>query len=156
MTFGETIHPAKNRMYLSHDDHMEMAGGHYRLVQKDQEYIVSRSIAFIDKTYWIIHDSVQGQGQCEINVIWQCFSETVSVDKKTFVICFQDPDDIHFSITPFSIPPGLTCELIRADSKIPGGWASVDGTDMPCTSIKFSLFTPLPVSLKWVLSSCHK
>lgn len=156
MTFGETIHPAKNRIYLSHDDHMEMAGGHYRLVQKDQEYIVSRSIAFIDKTYWIIHDSVQGQGQCEINVIWQCLSETVSVDKKTFVIRFQDPDDIHFSITPFLIPPGLTCELIRADSKIPGGWASVDGTDMPCTSIKFSLFTPLPVSLKWVLSSCHK
>ncbi len=124
--------------------------------EEGEECEASRTVAFVNREYWVIRDDVMGgEKSHEVSVCWQFSPGRVEVVEKTGVICFVESSGVRLMLV--SLPGRIGAAIEKSTgvaSTPPSGWASFKGRDVPAPHVRFRLESPLPLSLVWLLFPC--
>jgi len=108
-------------------------------------------VVFIRPHYWIVRDFVQGSGNPEITVCWQFAPGRVEVENKTLSALFLDYRGASLQVLPLLGHLAARVEMHTGLLHPPRGWVSMNGADLPATTCLYSVNSPLPETLIWLL-----
>jgi hypothetical protein len=156
LTFAEKTRPAGEDFHWRSAGPMEAATGLCRAwrLSGEGEATVCRSVIFVEGRYWIVRDLIEVSGEHEVTACWQFFPGRVEMELETSAAEFVDARGRGIKLLPLlgsakfqlEIAAGLTCP--------PRGWVSVDGADIPATSLNYGLHVENRATLIWLLIPC--
>ncbi|MEJ2717663.1 MAG: alginate lyase family protein, partial [Deltaproteobacteria bacterium] len=153
LPFLERIRPAGTDFVYRHDRGLEIATGVCRgpWAGIETDLAVQRTVLFVVPAYWIVRDTVSGEGAHDVTTCWQFLPGRVEIDIRSFILQSIDARGPGFQLIPFTGSHTLEIEQCTGTLHPPRGWVSIDGTDVPGTHVRYSLRGTLPLTMNWVL-----
>ncbi|MBM4328407.1 MAG: hypothetical protein FJ118_14740 [Deltaproteobacteria bacterium] len=117
----------------------------------DGEVSFTRKVIFARDEYWVVWDTVDGEGEHEVTACWQFAPGRVEMDLKTYTARCVDERGPRFELIPVLDTTMLEIQVFTGATDPPRGWVSKYGTDLPATTVMYSLHGRLPLVFIWLL-----
>ncbi len=153
MSFRERTRAAGDDFSWTSDERLEVAVGVCRgpWGPMAEEVLAFRTVIFVKPDYWIVRDAVLGTGDHDITAFWQFFPGLVHADSRDSSVTFVDEQASCLELIPLPGSEDFQFDM-TAGSLLPvRGWVSLNGSDRPATSCRYSIRQSLPATLLWVL-----
>jgi len=100
-----------------------------------------RTVIFVDRSYWVIHDGVMGSGEGILTACWQYHPTAQPVIRGKAVIV-QEEGLRGFALSAFTGAFDISLEQ---------RWVSLGGRDIPAPQARYIVKTNLPCHFFWLL-----
>jgi hypothetical protein len=110
-----------------------------------------RSIAFIDGCFWVIRDLLFGNDTAEISICWQCAPGHIEHDLDSWGFFFEDVQSPSIGIIPELGGVSPEIEVYTGCSRPARGWISVNGSDVPATTIVYNFSATKCLVAYWLI-----
>lgn len=153
MTHAEGIAPSRTGLHWASGKDLDVVTGVCRGPWHGTEaaWTVHRTVVFVKPDYWLVRDTVLGEGDIEVTTCWQFAPGLVDVDIDTYRAACLDARGPRFEIVPAYGFPQVVLEIHTGSLRPPRGWVSLHGTDFPAPHLEYSVRQALPVSQVWIL-----
>jgi hypothetical protein len=153
LSFQKRISPPGKDFSWSATEEEQVVSGVFRGPWKglDSEVSFTRKVIFVREQYWVVWDTVDGEGEHEVTACWQFAPGRVEMDLKTYAARCVNEHGPRFELMPVldSVMPEIQVFIGAFDP--PRGWVSKDGADLPATTVMYSVRGRLPLVLRWLL-----
>jgi hypothetical protein len=117
----------------------------------DGEVSFTRKVIFARERYWVVWDTVDGQGEHEVTACWQFAPGRVEMDLKTYTARCVDERGPRFELIPVLDTTMPEIQVFTGAVDPPRGWASKHGRDLPATTAMYIVRGQLPLVMRWLL-----
>ncbi|MFZ5865795.1 MAG: alginate lyase family protein [Thermodesulfobacteriota bacterium] len=153
LSFQKRIEPPGEDFSWSASEETLTVAGVFRGPWKglDGEVSFTRKVIFVRERYWVVWDTVDGEGEHEVTACWQFAPGRVEMDLKTYTARCVDEHGPRFELIPVVDSTMPEIQVFAGAVDPPRGWVSVNGTDLPATTVMYSVRGRLPLILRWLL-----
>ena len=141
--FGARVRPAGSDLSAETGKNWCSVTGICRLGEsEDRQLTITRTIAFIDSSFWLVKDTVQCSRREDIIVCWQFAPGRLEISGQSLEFRSPESEEHPFKLIP--LPGKISAHLrcLTGSLNPPGGWVSAHGGDVPAPSCKYSMRVP--------------
>ncbi len=152
--FIDKVRPADRELSWNSSAPVQTATGFFGGPRQgsEEQFLVVRDVVFVNGEYWIVRDTVTGQGEHEISTCWQFFPGRVELDIETLAARTMDTRGSNLALVPIMAEESPEIEVFTGSLHPPRGWVSVEGSDLPATLCIYRITSRLPVTVVWLMS----
>ncbi|AFM27165.1 heparinase II/III family protein [Desulfomonile tiedjei] len=118
----------------------------------DRQSTITRTILFIDSTFWLVKDTVRCSLPEDIIVCWQFAPGRLEISGQSLEFRCPEPEERLFKLIPLLGKMSANLRCLTGSLNPPGGWVSTHGGDVPAPSCEYSMqFAAGESSVYWAL-----
>ncbi|MBM3299771.1 MAG: heparinase II/III-family protein, partial [Deltaproteobacteria bacterium] len=153
LDFAQRIRPAGEDLCWRSQGPIEVVTGACRGPWEgiEGECAIHRSVIFVRAAYWIVRDMIKGDGEHEVTACWQFFPGRVEMVLETSAAEFVDARGPGMKLMPLLGSAESQSEIAVGLTRPPRGWVSVEGADLPATSLQYTIHTGPEATLIWLI-----
>jgi hypothetical protein len=153
LDFAERTRPAGDQFIWSFGNRLDVAEGVCRGPWGEAvgDVVVSRTVIFVKPDYWVVRDVVLGRGDHGITACWQFFPGLLQADSPNSRVVCTDDSGSGLELIPLLGPERAELDVETGNAHPPRGWVSLNGSDHPASSCRYTTRSSLPVTLLWLL-----
>ncbi|MFH1116911.1 MAG: alginate lyase family protein [Pseudomonadota bacterium] len=153
MAFQERVKPADKPLHWTSRAGLEIVSGLCTgpWAGTEERCAVIRTVMFVKNEYWLVRDMISGTGSPDVTTCWQFVPGRVDIDHKTCTARFIDARGTGLLVIPLFGTLPYQMEIATGLTVPPRGWISAHGTDLPATSLRYTVEVPMSTTLSWLL-----
>ncbi|MBI5572588.1 MAG: alginate lyase family protein [Desulfomonile tiedjei] len=152
--FRERIESAENSFFWHRTQYLDVVVGvcSWPRNGRGPKIAVTRTVVFVKGDYWIVRDTISGEGEHEISTRWQFVPGTIDVKADCGAIRYTSGTGPHLEVCLLPDSDQQRTETWAGSCAVERGWVSLAGRDIAAARCVCRRRASLPVTQAWLMA----